>query len=66
MPPEVAATTPPVQTIYQAMLSYPYNKTPPANEAFASRDGEYDDLVLPVALACWFAERPRPIAGALF
>jgi hypothetical protein len=66
MPPEVAATTPPVQIIYQAMLSYPYNKTPPANEAFASRDGEHDDLVLPVALACWFGERRKPIVGALF
>ena len=57
MPPEVRATTPPVQTIYQAMLNYPFNKTPAANEAFASRDGEYDDLVLAVALACWYGER---------
>jgi hypothetical protein len=26
------------------------------NEAFASRDGEYDDMVLAVALACWYGE----------
>jgi hypothetical protein len=66
MPSQVAATTPPVQTIYQAILNYPYNKTPPANEAFASRDGEYDDLVLPVALACWFGDRHMRVVGALF
>jgi hypothetical protein len=65
MPPPVAATTPPLQTIYQAILNYPYNKTPAANEAFSSRDGEYDDVVLPVAVACWFGERHLRVVGAL-
>jgi len=57
--PEVMATTPSAQTIYQALLTYPYNKTPASNDAFASREGAYDDLILAVALACWFGERCR-------
>jgi hypothetical protein len=59
MPPEVMKTTPSAQTIYQALLNYPYNRTPAANDAFASRDGADDDLILAVALACWFGERCR-------
>jgi hypothetical protein len=57
MPPEVRTTTPSVRTVYQALLQYTFNKAPAANEAFASRDGDYDDLVLAVTLACWFGER---------
>lgn len=57
MPPEVAATTPPAQTIYHALATYPFNQSPGANDAFAARDGEYDDLVFAVALACWYGER---------
>lgn len=56
MPPEVMATTPSAQTIYQALLHYPYNKTPVANDAFASREGADDDLILAVGLACWYGE----------
>ena len=56
MPPEVMATTPSAQTIYQALSTYPYNKTPSANDAFASREGADDDLILAVSLACWFGE----------
>ena len=52
-------TTPSAQTIYQALLTYPYNKTPAANDAFAFRDGAVVDLILAVALACWFGERCR-------
>jgi hypothetical protein len=59
MPPEVTATTPSAQTIYQALLAYPYNKTPVANHAFASREGTDDDLILAVALGCWFGEHCR-------
>jgi hypothetical protein len=56
MPVKVLATTPPAQTIYHALATYPYNQSVMANEAFASREGEYDDLVLAVALACWYGE----------
>jgi hypothetical protein len=56
MPPEVMATTPSTQTIYHALLNYPYNKAPVANDAFASREGADDDLILAVALACWHGE----------
>jgi hypothetical protein len=57
MPQGVITTTPPAQTIYHALATYPYNEAAMANEAFASRDGEYDDLVLAVALACWCGEK---------
>jgi hypothetical protein len=53
---EVTATTPPAQTVYHALANYPYNEAATVNEAFASRDGEYDDLVLALALACWYGE----------
>jgi hypothetical protein len=56
MPVEVMASTPSVRTVYQALLTYPFERVPAANEAFAAREGEYDDLVLAVALACWFGE----------
>jgi hypothetical protein len=56
MPVEVLATTPSVRTVYQALVTYPFERVPVANEAFAAREGEYDDLVLAVALACWFGE----------
>jgi hypothetical protein len=56
MPMEVLATTPSVRTVYQALVTYPFEHVPVANEAFAAREGEYDDLVLAVALACWFGE----------
>jgi hypothetical protein len=56
MPPNVMATTPSAQTIYHALATYPYNKSPLANEAFAAREGADDDLILAVALACWFGE----------
>jgi hypothetical protein len=59
MPAEVMATTPSVRTVYQALLTYPFERAPAANEAFAAREGEYDDLVVAVSLACWFGEHCR-------
>ncbi len=56
MPPKVMATTPSAQTIYHALATYPYNKAPVANDAFASREGADDDLILAVSLACWYGE----------
>jgi hypothetical protein len=57
MPAEVLATTPPVRTVYHALLTYPFERAIAANEAFAAREGDYDDLVLAVCLACWYGER---------
>jgi hypothetical protein len=54
--PEAQATTPSAQTIYHALWAYPYNKPPAANDAFAARVGADDDLIVAVALACWFGE----------
>ena len=59
MPLEVMAATPSVRTVYHALLTYPFERAPAANEAFAAREGEYDDLVLAVTLACWFGEHCR-------
>lgn len=59
MPLEVMASTPSVRTIYQALLTYPFERAPSANEAFAAREGEYDDLVLAATLACWYGEHCR-------
>ena len=28
------------------------------------RSGDHDDLVLSVAMACWYAERPKPVHRA--
>ncbi|HEV3446381.1 MAG TPA: hypothetical protein VG099_17185 [Gemmataceae bacterium] len=56
MPPELLTTTPSAQTVYHALLTSPYNKTPAANDAFASREDADDDLILAVALACWYGE----------
>jgi hypothetical protein len=56
MSPKIMATTPSAQTLYQALATYPYIKSPLANEAFAAREGADDDLILAVALACWFGE----------
>jgi hypothetical protein len=57
MPAEVQATTPPVATVYHALRAYRYPQASAANDAFASREGEHEDLVWAVALACWFGER---------
>jgi hypothetical protein len=59
MPAAVMATTPSVPTVYHALVTYPFDCAPAANEAFAAREGEYDDLVLAVALACWYGEHCR-------
>ncbi|HEY7307847.1 MAG TPA: hypothetical protein VH643_00670 [Gemmataceae bacterium] len=32
----------------------------------AWREGTHDDLVLAVALACWWAERSLPLGGSAF
>jgi hypothetical protein len=56
MPPKVMVTTFSAQTIYHALATHPYNKSAAANEAFAVREGADDDLILAVALACWFGE----------
>jgi hypothetical protein len=56
MPPELLATTPSAQTIYHALSTAPYQNTPAANDAFASREGADDDLISAVTLACWYGE----------
>lgn len=57
MPAAIRATTPPVATVYHALANYSFAQAPAANDALAAREGEYDDLVWAVALACWFGER---------
>ncbi|HTU92497.1 MAG TPA: hypothetical protein VMF69_20620 [Gemmataceae bacterium] len=66
MPAEVMATTPSVRTVYQALLTYPFERSPAANDAFAAREGEYDDLVVAVAMACWYGENCKKTFRMLY
>ena len=51
------------RTLVNELLNFKVEITAAANETFGAwRDGQHDDLVLAVALACWWAEgtRQRP------
>lgn len=43
------------------LQNYQVKTTPAANEVFNAREGAHDDLVLALALACWYGEaEPKP------
>jgi hypothetical protein len=42
--------------LVQELLNFRVKITEAANETFGAGDGEHDDIVLAVALACWYAE----------
>ena len=48
---------PHVQTLVKELQNYRVKITASANESFNAREGAHDDLVLALALACWFGER---------
>ncbi|HEV3163599.1 MAG TPA: hypothetical protein VGZ22_06125 [Isosphaeraceae bacterium] len=55
---KVARTLPEAETLLQELLSFRVKITAAAHETFGAwRQGEHDDLLLAVALACWQAER---------
>jgi hypothetical protein len=54
----VAASLPEAGTLVKEMLSFRVKITEHANDTYAAwRENAHDDLVLAVAIACWFGER---------
>lgn len=54
---KVASGLPITQTLVQELLNFRLAITPAGHETFGAwRHGQHDDLVLAVALACWWAE----------
>ena len=62
----VAAALPEAPVLQRELLAVRVRITPAAHEAYGAwREGEHDDLVLAVALACWVGEYgPRPARPA--
>ena len=60
---KVARDLPDAGVLVRELENFRVKITPAANEVFGAwREGQHDDLVLAVALACWWAERgPRPL-----
>lgn len=61
---KIAERLPEAATLTQELQNFQVKITASANDTYGSwREGQHDDLVLAVALACWFAEwdsnRPR-------
>jgi len=63
---KVAKELPDAKTLMDEMLNFKRKVTPAGHDTYeAWREGQHDDLVLAVALACWYAERyvrPRIIS----
>jgi hypothetical protein len=57
----IARSLPESDTLVQELENFRVKITPAANETFGAwREGDHDDLVLAVVMACWWAERsPR-------
>jgi hypothetical protein len=47
-------------TLLKELADYRLRISAALNELYAAREGAHDDLVLSLALACWFAEREPP------
>lgn len=60
---KVAAELPEARVLVEELLNFKVKINPKtAHDSYeAWREGIHDDLVLAVALACWYAEHPRPI-----
>jgi hypothetical protein len=58
---QIARSLPDAVTLVCEMQQFQVKLTAAANETFGVwRDGQHDDLVLAVALACWWSERVPP------
>jgi hypothetical protein len=53
-------TLPLIDVFAQELANFRVKITKSANETYEAREGEHDDLVLSVLLACWFAENYPP------
>lgn len=58
----IAPALPEAETLMKELLNFRVKITQQGHDTYGVwRDGDHDDLVLAVALACWFAEQRRPI-----
>ncbi len=58
---QIARALPDAALLVRELQNFQVRITAAANETFGTwRDGQHDDLVLAVALACWWAERYPP------
>lgn len=58
---QIARSLPDAATLVRELQQFQVKITAAANETFGVwRDGQHDDLVLAVALACWWSERVPP------
>lgn len=57
----IAAELPEAATLVHELLNYEVKITAAAHDVYNARDGMHDDLVLALALAAWWAERPQPV-----
>ncbi len=56
-----AEALPMVRVLTEELLNFKVKITEAANDTYGAwREGQHDDLVLAVALAIWYAERPAP------
>jgi hypothetical protein len=53
---KIAQSLPLASLLAKELLDFRLKITPAANEIFEARQGAHDDLVLAVALACWFSQ----------
>ncbi|MHB8736953.1 MAG: hypothetical protein ACYC6M_16740, partial [Terriglobales bacterium] len=63
----IARGLPDAATLVRELQNFQVKITVAANETFGTwREGQHDDLVLAVALACWWAERCPPLDDSAF
>jgi hypothetical protein len=46
--------------LLKELANYRMKATPAAADLFSAREGQHDDLVLGLAVACWFGEKTGP------
>jgi hypothetical protein len=64
---QIARSLPDAALLVRELQNFQVKITAAANETFGTwRDGQHDDLVLAVALACWWGERHPPGQEGLF
>jgi hypothetical protein len=63
----IARSLPDAALLVRELQNFQVKITAAANETFGAwREGQHDDLVLAVALACWWAERNPPLHEGMF
>jgi hypothetical protein len=64
---QIARSLPDAALLVRELQNFQVKITAAANETYGVwRDGQHDDLVLAVALACWWAERHPPAYDGMF